>query len=186
MALTAVAAPALRPIKPGRCLPARASAHSPSFEQARRARRRVTERPSGWVAPEAQNASVESVGLWRGNSPLVQSRRAHRQLTHGRSRARPPKSRNSARSDFADEGDTYGVMELGRIRASAIAKTPNNVSAPSPKFQRVRRIDLIEVVRRFIERDSWMSPAPNGQVFHDSSGFKAHASLRIRSCAARE
>jgi len=47
----------------------------PRFEQARQARRRVTERPSycplGWVAPEAQNASVESVGLWRGNSPLA-------------------------------------------------------------------------------------------------------------------
>ena len=64
-------------------------------------------------------------------------------------------------------------MESGRIRASAIAKTPNNVNAPSPKFQRVRRIDLIEVVRGFIERDSWMFPAPGAQVFHDSSGCKA-------------
>jgi hypothetical protein len=112
-------------------------------------------KPEGrWSAPpKLQPATARS----------LQSRRAHRQ--HGRSRARPPKSRNSARSDFADEGDTYGVMESGRIRASAIAKTPNNVSAPSPKFQRVRRIDLIEVVRRFIERDSWMFPARTLKCF---------------------
>jgi hypothetical protein len=32
----------------------------------------------------------------------------------------------------------YGVMELGRVRARAIAKTPNSVSATSPTFQRVR------------------------------------------------
>jgi hypothetical protein len=48
----------------------------------------------------------------------------------------------------------YGVMELGRIRARAIAKTPNSVSATSPKFQRVRWVDSIEVVRRLMEGDS--------------------------------
>jgi hypothetical protein len=45
----------------------------------------------------------------------------------------------------------YGVMESGRIKARAIAKTPNSVSAPSPKFQRVRRVDSTEVVRKLIE-----------------------------------
>jgi hypothetical protein len=50
-------------------------------------------------------------------------------------------------------------MVSGRIRARAIAMTPNSVSAPSPKFQRVRWIESIEVVRRLIERESLMSPA---------------------------
>ena len=43
-------------------------------------------------------------------------------------------------SDFANGGDAkarYGVMESGRIKASAIAKTPNSVSAPGPTFQRL-------------------------------------------------
>ena len=56
-------------------------------------------------------------------------------------------------------------MESGRMRASAIAKTPNSVSAPSPKFQRVTRIDLIEVVIRFI--GGFLDVPPSGQVFHD-------------------
>jgi hypothetical protein len=36
---------------------------------------------------------------------------------------------------------TYGVKESGRAKARAIAKTPNSVSAPSPKFQRVRPVE---------------------------------------------
>jgi hypothetical protein len=45
-------------------------------------------------------------------------------------------------------------MGLGRTRARAIAKTPNSVSATSPKFQRVRWVDSIEAVRRLMEGDS--------------------------------
>jgi hypothetical protein len=67
----------------------------------------------------------------------------------------------------------YGVMVSGRIRARAIAKTPNSVSAPSPKFQRVRRIKSIEVVRRPIG-GSLDVPHPSGQVFHNSSGCMAN------------
>jgi len=67
----------------------------------------------------------------------------------------------------------YGVMESGKNRARAIAKTPNSVSAPSPKFQRVRRVDSTEVVRRLIEAVP-LCPAPSAQVFHDSSGCKAN------------
>jgi hypothetical protein len=67
----------------------------------------------------------------------------------------------------------YGVMELGSIRARAIAKTPNSVSATSPKFQRVRRVDSIEVVRRLMEGDS-VCPAPGAQVLRDSSECKAN------------
>jgi hypothetical protein len=65
----------------------------------------------------------------------------------------------------------YGVMELGSIRARAIAKTPNSVSATSPKFQRVRRVDSIEVVRKLMERDS-VVPRPgrsSASRFHEQS-----------------
>jgi hypothetical protein len=54
----------------------------------------------------------------------------------------------------------YGVMKSGRIRARTIAKTPNSVSAPSPKFRRVRRVDSIEVVRRLIEGGFLDVPRP--------------------------
>jgi hypothetical protein len=67
-----------------------------------------------------------------------------------------PRDDRQARAD-GDGGVVracYGVMELGSIRARAIAKTPNSVSATSPKFQRVRRVDSIEVVRRLMEGDS--------------------------------
>jgi hypothetical protein len=64
-------------------------------------------------------------------------------------------------------------MELGSIRARAIAKTPNSVSATSPKFQRVRRVDSIEVVRRLIGGIP-LYPAPRAQVLRDSSGCKAN------------
>jgi hypothetical protein len=57
-------------------------------------------------------------------------------------------------------------MELGRIRARAIAKTPN--SAISPKFQRVRWFDSIEVVRRLMEGDS-VVPRPGRS---SASGFQ--------------
>jgi hypothetical protein len=61
--------------------------------------------------------------------------------------------------------EAYGVMESGRIRARAIAKTPNSVSAPSPKFQRVRRVDSIEVVRRLMKADSIVPRRSPGTVF---------------------
>jgi hypothetical protein len=63
------------------------------------------------------------------------------------------------------------------MRARAIAKTPNSVSAPSPKFQRVRWVDSIEAVTGIIERDSHEVPARGGQVFHDSSGCKANGEM---------
>jgi hypothetical protein len=68
----------------------------------------------------------------------------------------------------------YGVKESGRAKARAIAKTPNSVSAPNPKFQRVRPVHSIEVVRRLIEGGFLDVPRPSGQVFHDSSGCKAN------------
>jgi len=69
----------------------------------------------------------------------------------------------------------YGAMELGRIRAREIAKTPSSVTATSPKFQRVRWVDSIEVVRELMEGDSLVPrPGPGAQVLRDSSGCKAN------------
>jgi hypothetical protein len=43
-------------------------------------------------------------------------------------------------------------MKSRQDESEAIAETPNTVSAPSPKFQRGRRVDSIEAVRGLIER----------------------------------
>jgi hypothetical protein len=76
-------------------------------------------------------------------------------------------ARGQGRTGKSAAGDLlrirYGAMESGKIRARAIASTPNSARAVNPKFRRFRRIDAIEVSRRLMENDSF-APQPQGSI----------------------